>query len=258
MNSTQIAGIACIALAALMVLASIAGHALGRRSPACAEDASAPGSGLIHSAVLALLGLLLAFCFSQAYERFQHRRELIVAEANAVGTMRLRLDLLSAAERSAARTELREHTEARVLAWEYANGMEAQTRELARADRAEAALWSRMVSVTITPEGAPLRMLLLPPLNELIDLSAERLAYIHAHPPLPVGILLFGVALICALLSGMGFASRNRLPIFHVATFALLCAGTIYLIFDMEYARFGLVNLKEPHRLLAAEIEALR
>ncbi len=258
MNSTHLAAIACLALAVLMILAALVGRALGRRSAARAEEATSPGSGLIQSAVLALLGLLLAFSFSQAYERFQHRRELIVAEANAVGTMRLRLDLLPAAERDAARAELGEYTDGRVRAWELANGTETQTLELARAARAEAALWKRLVAATSTSEGAPLRMLLLPPLNELIDLSTERFAYILAHPPLPVGILLFGVALICAFLSGMGYTSQRHLPLLHVTTFALLCSGTIYLVFDMEYARGGIVNLQEAHRMLVAEVEALR
>jgi hypothetical protein len=258
MTSTQVAALACTALAALMVLAAVAGRAWARRSAHGAAEASSPGSDLIQSAVLALLGLLLAFSFSQAYERFQHRRELIVAEANAVGTMRLRLDLLPEVERRAARAELRDYVEARVRGWELGDGIEAQRSEFQRAELAEAALWRRMVAATSTPEGSTLSLLILPPLNALIDLSAERLAYIHAHPPLPVGILLFGVALLCALLSGMGFADRPRLPLFHVVTFAILCAGTIYLIYDIEYARSGLVSLQESHRVLAAEIDALR
>ncbi len=49
--------------------------------------------GVIEGAMFALLGLLIAFTFSGAAERFERRRALIVEEANAIGTAYLRLDL---------------------------------------------------------------------------------------------------------------------------------------------------------------------
>jgi hypothetical protein len=48
----------------------------------------------IGTAVFALLGLLIAFTFSNALSRFEVRRNLIVEEANNVGTAFLRIDLL--------------------------------------------------------------------------------------------------------------------------------------------------------------------
>ena len=50
-----------------------------------------------------LMGLLIAFTFSGAASRFDARRELIVEEANAIGTAWLRLDLLDADQQPAIR-----------------------------------------------------------------------------------------------------------------------------------------------------------
>src|SRR5512142_402713 len=72
------------------------GRRLGRRRQAKDEERARAGLGAVEGAVFALLGLLIAFTFSGAASRFDARRELIVREANAIGTAWLRLSLLPA------------------------------------------------------------------------------------------------------------------------------------------------------------------
>jgi len=52
------------------------------------------GASAAEAAVFGLLGLLIAFTFSGAASRFEDRRHLITADANAIGTAYLRIDLL--------------------------------------------------------------------------------------------------------------------------------------------------------------------
>src|SRR5687767_4262821 len=69
-----------------------AGYRFGRRddtSPRTHE-----GIGAIEAAIVALLGLLLGFAFAGSMSRLDARRELLVHEANAIGTAYLRVDLL--------------------------------------------------------------------------------------------------------------------------------------------------------------------
>jgi hypothetical protein len=58
------------------------------------------------------MGLLIAFTFSGAASRFDTRRQLVVEEANAIGTAYLRLDLLPASAQSALRESFRRYLEA--------------------------------------------------------------------------------------------------------------------------------------------------
>src|SRR5205814_8317178 len=51
-------------------------------------------SGIVRSAVLALLGLLLGFSFALAGARHETRRELLVEEANSIVTTARRAQLL--------------------------------------------------------------------------------------------------------------------------------------------------------------------
>lgn len=64
----------------------------------------------IETAIYALLGLMIAFTFSGAAERFDARRSLTVQEGNAIGTAYLRLDLLPAAVQPALREKFRRYT----------------------------------------------------------------------------------------------------------------------------------------------------
>src|SRR5688572_11733001 len=77
-----------------MVAASEAGWRIGRARLAGRADELAKGSGSAEAAVFGLFGLLVAFTFSGAASRFEDRRDLLTAEANAIGTAYLRLDLL--------------------------------------------------------------------------------------------------------------------------------------------------------------------
>ena len=83
-----------IGLFAAMVLLLSTGRRLGTRRLALDPEGARAGASTVDGAVFGMLGLLIAFTFSGASTRFEARRELVVEEANAIGTAWLRLDLL--------------------------------------------------------------------------------------------------------------------------------------------------------------------
>ena len=78
-----------ILLVGLSELAWRMGFARSRKKSESDKD-----SGTVRSAVLALLGLLLGFSFAIAAARHEARRELLVEEANSIGTTARRAQLL--------------------------------------------------------------------------------------------------------------------------------------------------------------------
>src|SRR5512132_1657509 len=78
-----------ILLVGLSELAWRMGFASSRKKSDADKD-----SGTVRSAVLALLGLLLGFSFAIAAARHEARRELLVEEANSIGTTVRRAQLL--------------------------------------------------------------------------------------------------------------------------------------------------------------------
>ena len=73
-------------------------------------------SGTVRSAVLALLGLLLGFSFAIAGVRNEARRELLVEEANSIGTTARRAELLPQLHAANVMQLLREYVPFRVEA----------------------------------------------------------------------------------------------------------------------------------------------
>jgi len=70
-----------ILLVGLSEVAWRMGIACGQKKSEADKD-----SGIVRSAVLALLGLLLGFSFAIAASRHESRRELLVEETNSIGT----------------------------------------------------------------------------------------------------------------------------------------------------------------------------
>lgn len=65
--------------------------------------------GVILSATLTLLGLLIGFTFSMAISRYNQRKNYEQEEANAIGTEYIRADLLPSADAAKVRALLRRY-----------------------------------------------------------------------------------------------------------------------------------------------------
>ncbi len=86
------------------------------------------GIGPIEASVFGLLGLLLAFSFAGGTSRLDTRRQLIVEEANAIGTAYLRLDLVAVANQPEMRRLFREYLDSRLRVYETLRDVAATER----------------------------------------------------------------------------------------------------------------------------------
>ncbi len=234
------------------MLASIgAGRRLGRRTLAGEEATRPAGLGTVETVAFALLGLLLAFTFSGAAQRFDTRRAQIVEEANDIGTAWLRLDLLPPAAQPKLREAFRRYVDARLLHYRSTgkSDIEAARAAYDRSSELQNEIWADAVAACReAPSQASI--VLLPALNAMFDITTTRRAATQMHPPRVVFVVLFAIALVCALLVGyeMG-ASPAQSPV-HVWGYAAILAFTLYVILDFEYPRLGLIRIDEFDKYL--------
>src|SRR5579875_247279 len=106
------------------------------------------GSSAIEGAIFGLFGLLLAFTFSGAISRYDNHRLLVTEEANDIGTVYLRLDLLPAPQQPELRQLLRDYTDSRLHLFDTVGPEIAP--ETARLQRT---IWQQ-ATVAVTAEGA--------------------------------------------------------------------------------------------------------
>ena len=248
MNFTFIAMLFAGGLLFALLLFMEIGRRLGVRRAAREGQAAPAGAGVVDGAVFALLGLLIAFTFSGAASRFDVRRGLIVEEANAIGTAYLRIDLLPAAAQGDLRESFRRYLDARLAAYRAVPDLDAANAEFARATALQQEIWRNAIAASTGSQAAT--MLLLPALNQMIDITTTRAMAAQTHPPLVVFALLFALALLGALLAGHAMAGAKRRDWIHMATFALALAGAVFVILDIEYPRLGFITVEAFDQVL--------
>jgi hypothetical protein len=232
-----------ILLFAGMLLCSEAGRRLARRRAARDPEGAWQGVGVIDGAVFGLLGLIVAFTFSGASSRFDVRRNLIVQEANAIGTAWLRLDLLPADRQQGVRDNLRSYVDARIRVYEKFPDVAAVRQELDAANRLQAAIWTDAVAASAGSQPATM-LLLLPALNEMFDIATTRTLSATMHPPAIVYVMLFLLALASAMLAGYGMASSRYRNWLHIVGYAAVTAGAYFVIVDIEHPRLGVIQIE--------------
>lgn len=239
-----------IALFVGMLVLLETGRRLGLRQLAQDSEAAQAGFGVVGGAIFALMGLLIAFTFSGAASRFDTRRQLVVEEANAIGTAYLRLDLLPANAQPAMRESFRQYVEARLDAYRKLPDIVAAKQALARASQFQGQIWSQaLAACQVSPQAAT--MLLLPSLNAMIDITTTRSVATQIHPPLVIFAMLCVLALASSLLAGYSMAGGRRSSYWmHMVAFAVIMALTVYVILDLEYPRLGLIRVDAVDQVL--------
>ena len=213
-----------------------------------AKDGKEPAAGALDAAVYGLMGLLIAFTFSGAASRFEDRRHLIVEEANAIGTAYLRLDMLPAEAQAALKEKFRQYVDSRLKSYQKLPDIEAAKAEHQVSLALQAEIWTGAVVASKAAAPQPAAMLLLPALNQMIDITTTRIVTMQIHPPSIVFVMLIVMALLSALLAGYSMAnSKSRM---HMLVFAAILAITVYVILDLEYPRLGLIRIDAADQLL--------
>ncbi len=235
------------------------GRRIGIRQRLRDPDNAGAGTGAIDGAVFALLGLLVAFTFSGAAARFDGRRALIIEEANAIGTAYLRLDLAPPNAQPVLRESFRRYVDSRLEAYRKLPDMEAATAELARSTQLQGEIWNQAVAIgRMEGVSSAATMLLLPALNQMIDITTTRTMAGQMHPPKVIFIMLFGLALASALLAGYGMSGGKSRDWLHLLAFAMVMAIVVYVIIDIEYPRLGLIQVDAFDQVLIDVRESMK
>lgn len=238
--------LACsVAMGIAMLVAFEVGRRRGQQKALTDPDGADKGTGALEGAVFALFGLLLAFTFSSAIGRFSERRELITAEANAIGTAYLRLDLLPPAEAQRLRDAFRRYVEVRLQAHH-----EGSVDDLSDTLALQQEIWSGVIAAVRDHSERSVAIAVMNPVNEMIDLTSERWMASRAHPPWIIFALLVALACATAWLAGhaMGVVQRRHWQ--HALAFAISTCCVFYVILELEFPRAGLIRVDRADSVL--------
>ncbi len=238
----------CLLLFAGMLLLLEIGFRLGIRFE---KARGGEATSIFDSAVFALLGLLLGFAFAGAVDRLDKRRDLIVAEANDIFTAYMRVDLLAPEDQTTIRDLFRQYLDARIEVYRVIDAERDPANAFAAAESLQAEIWKAALAAIDKPDRQYAAEVVLPALNDMIDVTRERKVALSTQIPELVLVMLFGVSLFSALLAGAGMSRHGVRHLVHGGIYAAAVTLTIYTILDLDSPRGGLIRLDAADRVLA-------
>ena len=202
--------------------------------------------GVIQTATLTLLALIIGFTFSMAINRHDQREVLEEAEANAIGTEFLRADLLPASSAAKTKDLLFQYLDQRILFYSK------QPREIVvdirrKTDELQDALWNEVLPQARI-QNTPMMALVVSGMNDVLNSQGYvQAAWWNRIPTTAWGLM--GTIAICASLL-IGFGARNfkkNAGLFIVFPFVI--AVSFFLIADIDSPRGGVIRI-EPKNLI--------
>lgn len=228
------------------------GYQLGsRKKDKLQHTGESPLSSSV-GASLALLAFILAFTFSMAASRYEERKELVLEEANAIGTTYLRAGYLQEPFSSNIRNLLKEYLADRIEIFEKP----VLPSSFEKSEQLQDQLWKLTEEIAKTsPQSVPLG-LFISSLNDVIDLHTKRITrgYRNRIPETIWDVLVFSAFLA---IMGMGYHSglnNNRyfaVNIGLILTFSI----AIVLIADLDRPQQGWLKISQrPNRELLQKL----
>jgi|SRR5271165_2421181 len=139
------------------------------------------------------------------------------------------------------------YVDSRIEVYRKVPDMEAVRAELARSANLQSEIWALSVSSSGEAGTAKRRMLLLPALNAMFDVTTTRT---EAAGVLITLAMLGALTFACSLFAGYDVTIRRRLNLLHSLAFTVVLSVTAYLIIDLEYPRLGLIQVSDSDQVL--------
>ena len=211
------------------------------------EEVQREDFNLVLGATLTLLSLIIGFSFSMAIGRYDQRKALEEAEANAIGTEYVRCDFLSAAFAADAKAMLREYVRVRVDFYSTRNGERLRTIE-ADTLKLQDRMWAT-ISAGVREAPNPLGALAAAGMNDVLNSQGYTQAAWWNRIPLGAWVLMATIGSLACGMVGFGARAAQKEPLLML-TVPLIIAISMFLIADIDSPRGGVI-LVAPQNLLA-------
>lgn len=200
---------------------------------------------VVFSATLTLLGLLVGFSFSMAVSRYDQRKNYEEAEANAIGTEYLRVELLPTEAADKAKGLLRSYLDQRIMFYK-----ERREENLAQIDSRISQLQGEMWSVVRSAAAAqpsPVVASVMAGMNDVLNSQGYTQAAWRNRIPAAAWILMAAIAVCCCGLMGY---STHEVREFLLLILPVVLSIAFFLIADIESPRRGVIRVL-PQNLIS-------
>ena len=213
-----------------------------RRRLNIAESTEKNNLGLVVSATLTLLGLIIGFTFSMAANRYDQRRLYEEEEANAIGTEYLRADLIPSPEASSQVKELL----LTYLSWRIQFYGSDYGEKLSTVDEKTAELQAKLWA-SVLPQAAsnptPITALVVSGMNDVLNSQGySQFSWWNRIPTSAWGLMI-AISLFANLLVGYA-TQRSRSGNLLLLVLPIIVSVSFFLISDIDSPRGGIIRVR--------------
>src|SRR5580765_7743 len=188
--------------------------------------------GVLQSALLGLVGLVLAFGLALAVGRYESRRAAVGDDANAIGTTYLRAQTLNEPIRTESLRLLVPYTDTSIRLSNAIPGSAASREAIADGSDLQRRLWALAGQALADAPQASAPRLYVETLNNMIDMQTVRVAALNNRVPGAVLALevIFAAVAFGLLAFYLALLGRGMFPVFlATGLICLLLLITFYL-----------------------------
>lgn len=201
----------------------------------------------IVGAIFGLLALIIAFSFSGASDRYDHRRHLIEEEVSTIGTAYSSVDLLDETHQPLIRDHFKRILDNRITLYKNVIDTDAFQAKLEKLDNDRNLLWSdavKSVKETQFPDKLVASQI-LPQISDMNDALEKQRVAMKMHPPKVIIISLLFLILAGAFITGYNLGLTNRQDWLLIVIFVILMSGTYYITVNLEYPLVGFIGFQD-------------
>lgn len=198
-------------------------------------------SGTAVGALMGLLAFMLAFTFGMGSTKLNDRKDALLQEINAVGTLYLRAEILSKDKEAQVRGLLKDFVKIRV---DLQRGDVEVDEALKKSDDLCMALWTIAADAAKENNG-PAEALVVAATNELIDRYEERVFHGLQHLPIVIWASLIAMSILAMLAMGYQLGMSEKVSHIVNVLVALTFAGALMLIADYDRYDAGFFQIPE-------------
>ena len=196
---------------------------------------------MLVGSLLGLMAYVLAITLGLATDRYDARRGLVVAEANALATAYQRADYLSSAEAAQLKALLRAYVPLRIV-----TDPAAVPANIAASAALARQMWTIAVAAAQSGNNSDLIASLGESLNEIVTVGEQRVvAGVYARVPQTIVFLLLAGSALSLAMVGYSAGIKGRRSMLSATVLIITLGVVTTLVVDLDRPQEGLLKVSQ-------------
>jgi hypothetical protein len=199
-------------------------------------------TGTLVGALLGLMAFLLAVTMGMAADRFDARRGMVLAEANAIGTAYLQADYMPEVQTAQMRALLREYLPLRI-----ATGDPSQLQaNLQRSQELHAEMWAITAAVARSGHNPDLMSSFGDSVSEIVRLNESRIvAAVYTRVPDTILFLLLAGSALALGMVGYSAGLAGSRSVLSALVLVVALGAVMTLVIDLDRPQEGFLRVSQ-------------